>query len=419
MSFLSNVKKGLIVALVFSLALTFTLNAQSKTPIKFYGKIVEYASGVPMVEALQAQFKDQYDIEGIQVDWGNLDKIIRIGIASGEPADVYQYWPQSISRFVADNMALDLTPYLEANGGAWKKTFIPSALETGKVNGKYYALPLNSNFSLMIANKALLDKAGVKVPDAWTWAEFLAACKKIQTLAKVFPLANATDNGRADWIFRNGMLSTFKSANKLDDLVANKIPASDPLWASVLSNVKGLYDSAYMYPGQGAVMIKNDEVKAGFYQGKVAIMTEIAAGASATIKDAGFETIILPWPSMGKTNAVLGGCDGVFIPANAPHKEDAIKILKAYLGTDIQKIHAKAGLPIVNNAVQIDDPLTKRIVQVSDNVEIREFGLTLSKVSEYTGKVLLGDLVLDPKKGVKGVQDKMESFRKEMLAAKK
>lgn len=416
MKTLSQFTKGTALALGLTLALAVTVSAQSPTKIKFYAKIVEYASGVPMVEALQEKFKGKYDIEGIQVDWGNLDKVIRVGIASGEPADVYEYWPQAISRFVTDKMALDLTPYLEANGGEWKNTFIPSALETGKVNGKYYAVPLNSNFSLMIANKSLLEKAGVKVPDAWTWAEFLAAAKKIQSVAKVFPLANATDNGRADWIYRNGMLSAFKSAGRLDDLVANKIPATDPLWTSVLTNVKGLYDAGYMYPGKGAVTIKNDEVKAGFYQGKVAIMTEIAAGTSATIKDASFETVILPWPSMGKVNAVLGGCDGVFIPANAKNKDAAVEILKAYLGTDIQKIHASAGLPIVNANVQIDDPVTKRVVQVSSDVEIREFGLSLSKVSDYTAKVMLGDLVLG--KGVKAVQDKMEGFRKELLAAK-
>ena len=417
MNSLSRVQKVAALVLGLSLTVGFAVSAQSgaKTKIKFYGKIVEYASGVPMVEALQSQFKDQYDIEGIQVDWGNLDKVIRVGIASGEPADVYQYWPQAISRFVESNMALDLTPYLEANGGEWKKTFIPSALDTGKINGKYYALPLNSNFSLIIANKAAFAKAGVAIPDSWDWDQFQAACKKLKA-AGVFPLGNATDNGRADWIYRNGMLSTFKSAGKLDDLVANKIPGTDPLWASVLDKVKKLYDDGYMYPGKGAVTVKNDEVKAAFYQGKVAMMAEIAAGASGTIKDANFETVILSWPSMGKQNAVLGGCDGVFIPANAPNKEAAVKILKAYLGKDIQMIHANAGLPIVNAGVDIKDPVTKRVVQVSSDVEIREFGLNLSKVSEYTGKVLLGDLVLG--KGTKTVQDKMEAFRKELLAAK-
>ncbi len=415
MATFSRFKKVVLFAAALSLIFAFTAGAAEKTKIKFYGKIVEYASGVPMVEALQAQFKDQYDIEGIQVDWGNLDKVIRVGIASGEPADVYQYWPQAISRFVESNMALDLTPYLEANGGEWKKTFIPSALETGKVNGKYYALPLNSNFSLIIANKAVFAKAGVAIPEVWNWEQFLDACKKLKK-AGVFPFGNATDNGRADWIYRNGMLSTFKSAGKLEDLVANKIPATDPLWLSVLTKTKALYDDGYMYPGKGAVTVKNDEVKAAFYQGKIAMMAEIAAGTSTTIKEAGFETVVVAWPSMGKQNAVLGGCDGVFIPANAPHKEDAIKILKAYLGKDIQEIHANAGLPIVNNSVMIKDPVTKRVVQVSADVEVREFGLSLAKVSEYTGKVLLGDLVLG--KGPKAVQSKMEEFRKELLAAK-
>jgi len=415
MAALRHIKKMMVSMAAVSLIFAFTAAAAEKTKIKFYGKIVEYDSGVPMIEALQSRFMDKYDIEGIQVDWGNLDKVIRVGIASGEPADVYQYWPQAISRFVESGMALDLTPYLEANGGVWKKTFIASALETGKVNGKYYALPLNSNFSLIIANKALFAKAGVAIPEVWNWDEFLSACQKLKK-SGVFPFGNATDNARADWFYRNGMLSTFKTAGKLEDLIANKIPATDPLWLSVLVKTKALYDDGYMYPGKGAVTVKTDEIKAAFYHGKIAMMAEIAAGASTTIKESGFETVVLAWPSMSKENAVLGGCDGVFIPVNAPHKEEAIELLKAYLGRDIQEIHANAGLPIVNNGVRIKDPVTKRVVQISSSIEVREFGLSLTKVYEYTSKVLLGELVLG--KGPRAVQSKMEEFRKELLAVK-
>ncbi len=388
-------------------------SSAEKTKITFYGKIVEYASGEAMCAALEDKLKDKYDIESVQVDWGNLDKVIRTGIASGQPADVYEYWPQAIGRFAGEGMALDLTPYLEANDGEWKKTFIPAALDTGLVDGKYYAVPLNSNFSIIIANQDLLDKYGIKIPENWTWDQFTAIMKEIKDKSGAYPFANASDNGRSDWLYRNGILSAGKSAGLLDDLYNNKVAGTDPIFATVLNNVKGLYDKGYMYPGKGAVTIKNDEVKAGFYQGKVALMTEIAAGAAATIKDASFKTTIIAWPSMGDQNAVLGGCDGLFIPANSPNKEAAVEILKTYLGKDIQTIHANAGLPIANAQVEISDPVTKKIVEVSSNVSAKEFGISDSKFSEYTGKVMMADLVLGD--GVAAVQKKLEELRQGLL----
>jgi ABC-type glycerol-3-phosphate transport system substrate-binding protein len=257
-------KLSLIIALVLCLALVMTAcgsgstssketssaalsqteqkEATKETPkekvkIKFYGKIVEYASGEPMCNALAEEMKDQYDFDFIQVDWGNLDKVIRTGIASGEPADVYCYWPQNMKSFIDSSMALDLTPYLEANGGEWKKQFIPASLETGNFGGKYYAVPMESNFATIVANADLFAKAGVTIPDKWNWDEFLAACKELKDKVGVIPFGNGMDNGRGDWIIRNAMLSLAKSENRLADYAAAKIPATDPLYKTALTNI--------------------------------------------------------------------------------------------------------------------------------------------------------------------------------------
>lgn len=59
--------------------------------IDFYGKIVEYTAGPAACEKLQELVDGQYNIEALQVDWANLDTVIRTGISSGEPCDIYQY----------------------------------------------------------------------------------------------------------------------------------------------------------------------------------------------------------------------------------------------------------------------------------------------------------------------------------------
>lgn len=139
-----------------------------KKNIKFYGKIVEYASGEATCLKLEELIKDRYQIESLQVDWGNLAQVIRTGIASGAPCDIYNYWPMYIRTFSDVDMCLDLTPYLDADNGAWRSTFDENMLSLGTVDGKIYGVPTTPNFSWMIANVELFKQAGMAAPRAPT-----------------------------------------------------------------------------------------------------------------------------------------------------------------------------------------------------------------------------------------------------------
>src|SRR5262245_59494834 len=84
--------------------------AAEKTKIRFYGQIDEFASTPEMVAALKDHFKNKYDIEMIKVDFGNLDTIIKTGILSGDPADIYFYWPGALRSYIDADQVLDMTP---------------------------------------------------------------------------------------------------------------------------------------------------------------------------------------------------------------------------------------------------------------------------------------------------------------------
>jgi ABC-type glycerol-3-phosphate transport system substrate-binding protein len=365
----------------------------AKKNIKFYGKIVEYTSGEAMTNKLTEIMAGKYNIEALQVDWGNLDTVIRTGIGGGEPCDVYQYWPQNMRALIDAGMALDLTPYLEANGGAWKKTFISSALNTGFFDGKYWAVPVDSNYSVMLGNKKLLEDNGITIPNEWNWDQLLAFCAQIKAKG-LYPLASAVDNSRADWFFRNAILSLSASEGKLEQMAKAQVPASDPIFEKAFTGVKTLYDRDYMYPGAGAVTITVDEAKAAFFQGRVALMAEIAAGAGPTVSSAPFEVVIIPWPKMGTTNAVLGGCDGLFIPANVADKEAAVEVLKAYTSATVQQISADHGYPAASAEVTVSNPITKLIIEYSASVYPFEFSSSNAKLSDYFANELLAEVVL-------------------------
>ncbi|NCC07333.1 MAG: extracellular solute-binding protein [Clostridia bacterium] len=212
-----------------------------KTAIKFYGKCIEYTSGPMMTDALEKALADKYAIDSIQIDWSNMDTVIRTGIASNDPCDIYNYPASSMANFA--DTAVDLTPYLDADP-EFKAYFSQAALDACTVDGKIVCLPWESNFSVILGNKEAIEAAGVTIPDAWTFEEFTAACEKIKA-AGSFPFTNATDLNRGAWIYRNAMLSEATSAGKAADYVAGSLGFDSDESKAALEKTKALYDASY------------------------------------------------------------------------------------------------------------------------------------------------------------------------------
>ena len=388
-----------------------TTEPAAKKDIKFYGKVIEYTSGPKMTDALIEKLKDKYNIEAIQVDWGNMEKVIRTGIASGEPSDIYNYPPSAMANF--EDLALDLTPYLDADP-EWKAQFSPAALEACKVNGKILSVPLESNFSVILANKTLFDELGIEIPDAWTYEEFEVVAKKFQDAGK-FPFANATDLGRADWVYRNAILSTTVSAGTYKEFTMGELPYTGPETLTALEKVKSLYDNNFMYPGEGAVTVKNDEIKAAFYQGEIAMMAEIAAGSKVTADGADFEVVPVPWPSAAEQGAILGGFNGFFIPINVKDADAAIEVLKTFTSAEIQAIHAADGYIPANVNVEVSDPFVKVIVAQAATLTSPE-APAYSELTDFLSNGIMPELILGG--GIDQVVETLEELRQGYLASK-
>ena len=392
---------------------TGTAASTENPTVKFYGKIVEYSSGEPITAALSEALKDKYKVECLQVDWGNLDQVIRTGIASGQPCDIYNYWPQYMNPYVQEGMALDLTPYLDENNGEWRKTFNPNLLKIAEFNGKVYNIPITSNFPTILVNVDLLKQAGIEAPKKWTWDEFLNICKMLKDKG-IFPFANPIDNQKQHWFFSNGVLSLGKDRGLLEDLAAGKVPCTDPLFKEVLDKIKGLYDKGYMYPGEGAVSLTTDESRAAFSQGKVAFSAEVAAGILSVIAAAPFETAVVEWPAMGSESITLGGCDGLFIPSNVADPRVAAAVLKEYTSAKIQQINIDNGFAVAINTVNVEDEILKSIMAGSSNVYPYEFFTISPELNDYVISQLLAELVLGS--GAETCIRQMETLRQTAAA---
>jgi raffinose/stachyose/melibiose transport system substrate-binding protein len=88
----------------------------------------------------------------------------------GTPPDIFQSWGGGVlNDQVSAGMLQDITPVLDADGGAWRNTFAPGALAVYAMDGKNYGVPWDMGIVSWWYNKDLFTQAGIAdVPTTWT-----------------------------------------------------------------------------------------------------------------------------------------------------------------------------------------------------------------------------------------------------------
>jgi ABC-type glycerol-3-phosphate transport system substrate-binding protein len=292
---------------------------------------------------LQLRFPDITFVSKIRDDQ-QVKNVIKSSFVTGDAVDIVAFWPHQMRYFIDDGMALDLTPYLEADPDWWD-SWLPGILEDGRFEGKQYALPYRISYPLFLVNRDIARQAELVLKDQWTWDEFIQACEQIKTRCSdaVYPLGiNAI---WACWFIRNGLMQIWDTDNELEAFTRGEIPFTNPRIKQAFEKVKALYDNKYLYPGVGALTATYDQTFSAFARGKIAFLANVngnAAAARNAIAPGGFEVGVMSWPAMGK-DYLLGGSDGYFIPSNTKHPEKAVEVLKYLTGSEILDLNAEEG----------------------------------------------------------------------------
>jgi len=84
-----------------------------------------------------------------------------------------------LDQYAKNNLLLDLTPYVE-DGTLNLDDANADVLNSGKVDGKLYAVPIGINAPALLYNKAVTDAAGVTIKDNMTLDEFIEVCKTVK-----------------------------------------------------------------------------------------------------------------------------------------------------------------------------------------------------------------------------------------------
>lgn len=107
---------------------------------------------------------------------------------SGEPPDIFQSWGGGVMNEYANaGLLKDITPDLDADGGAWRDTFAPGALGVYSYKDKNYGVPWDMGMIGFWYNKDLFAQAGIDAPPT-TWTELLDDVKALKA-AGITPIA--------------------------------------------------------------------------------------------------------------------------------------------------------------------------------------------------------------------------------------
>ncbi|MGC1375886.1 MAG: extracellular solute-binding protein [Anaerolineales bacterium] len=272
----------------------------------------------------------------------------------GTPPDIFQGWGGGgMNDQIAAGMLQDITPALDADGGAWRNSFAPGALAVYALNGKNYGVPWDMGEVAWWYNKDLFVKAGIaSVPTTWT--DLLADVKTIKA-AGITPISLGEKDswtGMHVWSY----LATRICGQAKFLAAANRSGGSftDPCFVEAGTQLKALID---LQPFQdGFLGQTHDEMQGYFGNGKAAmeLSGQWAPGSEAgqAADKKGVANLgLFNFPSVaggaGDVTDVMGGGNGFAIGKNAP--PEAIDFVKYLTAPEQQKRVAASGggIPVV------------------------------------------------------------------------
>jgi raffinose/stachyose/melibiose transport system substrate-binding protein len=284
---------------------------------------------------------------------------------SGEPPDIFQSWGGGVmNEYATAGLLRDITPELDADGGAWRNTFASGALGVYAYKGQNYGVPWDMGMIGFWYNKELFKQAGIDNPPA-TWTEFLDDVKALKA-AGITPIALGEGDkwpGMHMWAYlvtRLGGQANFEGA-----LLRTGSFTDEPF----VQAGQMIQDLVALEPFQEGFLgaTYGDEATA-MGNGKAA-MELMGQWAPAVEKDnsedkqgIGDNLGFFPFPMVeggkGDPADAVGGGNGFAIGKNAP--DEAIDFVKFLTSAENQATLAKLGvaIPVVKGGeVGLSDPL--------------------------------------------------------------
>lgn len=155
-----------IVFLIFKIIKGRSTPVVNNAPVKLtYWGLWESKDVLQPIIDEYRQSHPNVDIEYIQQNPNEYRERLQAAIDRGDGPDVFRFHNTWTPMFIKE---LDGVPDSIYNSEDYKKIFYPAALDSLKINNKYYGIPLEIDGLMLFYNEDILKASNVSVPKTWT-----------------------------------------------------------------------------------------------------------------------------------------------------------------------------------------------------------------------------------------------------------
>jgi multiple sugar transport system substrate-binding protein len=265
-------------------------------------------------------------VEYVQGDWNSVHDQLLTAFEGGDAADIVHYEAASIGEFSKRGYLADVSPLLS---DGFKSQIDKGIWDTATFDGKVTGVPFLLESQVVIANKALLDAAGIAVPPAdggWTWDEFQANAQKLTKPGQygvAWALKSPTNrvmnlalNFDGKFFYTEGG----KTEVKVGD-AEKEVP-------------KRIHDMLYTTKSASpeALGMSGADTLPGFFGGKYAMLPGSVSLRQQMVEQApaGFQWVTLP-PVKGLSTKQAANPQTLSISADSKHQKEAAQFLEFFL----------------------------------------------------------------------------------------
>lgn len=182
-------KKKIICILLAFVCLLFIVWRPQKITLKigiFAGSNWDVPNGdcYQIIDQAIERFEEKYPMVHVEYESGIVKDDYSQWLSSqylkGEEPDVFMILSEDFNTLSALGALKNLDDFIQKDEKFHKDDYYESVLNTGQYHGNQYALPYESNPTLMFVNKTLLKKENIEIPDnQWTLENFYNICKLV------------------------------------------------------------------------------------------------------------------------------------------------------------------------------------------------------------------------------------------------
>ncbi|MHC8943759.1 ABC transporter substrate-binding protein [Advenella incenata] len=253
--------------------------------------------------------------------------------------------------FVDRNIAVELTPFINAEKDWAKSGYSPALLSLGQVNGKQVGIGFSLSTPIVYYNMDLLGKAGVTA-DALpkTWDEIIAIADKSRN-------ANPGTNGlHYDWEITGNWLwqaMVFSKGGTMLNADETKVAFNDKLGLESIAQMGRMVENDTMQN------LRYKDATQLFVTGKLAVLSSSTSRLSSIAEQIGdkFKMVTGYFPIYGEQGKVPAGGNVAMMFTKDPERQKAAwEYIKFATGPEGATIMTKGTGYFPANTLPIDDP---------------------------------------------------------------